>query len=309
MIELSDINYSSVQKHILIDVNSSDIKEISKIIPSITDNHITKISDKVYELSPRHIKRFAPKLLDLIRINDLDNKFTRVEALNDFKNSTRFYAQSYKKFSIIKDDFSQLRNEQLYRGFYLIESNLRQLLACDEPLDKKPKNYRSKSLDHVVSQYTLSEFFEYYLLQPASDNFMKTQWGKSNKTDDDVIRVARLQKIDELELPLSIDELEKIRETRNKCMHFRAVSFDEYIEMIQIINKYLKIQSEKRLAETFNKFAQESLKPWIETLTNINKSMLVYFNQVNQGVKNIDFTKVKAFQEQLKNMNEKLPYL
>ena len=270
-------NFDMKRKIIVVEATPSQIADIIKLVPSLANKQlIHENPNKIYELLPENMNKDAPKLLDLIKMSDLTEEVEKTDIIVDFDNSMEFYkkAESKNQFKIITDEFSQQRSERLYRGFYLIEKKLHQLLIIDNSFNKNPKDYRKESPDHKVVQYALSEIFEDCLLQPASENFLREWWRKCDKTENDVVIVSKLRKIDELELPLTLAELEFVRRIRNKCMHFRVITVEEYFQAVRIINKYLKIQSQKKLMETAQKMVDESLSSMQKTFENFNSYFL-----------------------------------
>lgn len=247
---LLDLDNIYSQKKIVVQATEPQLNSIKEIIPSLSDESITQISDKLFELSIKHVKTSTPKLFDEISLKDLLSKESVTEEIIDFENSDNFYKQSEAKrnFKIINDEFSQSRNERLYRGFGLIEIMIRQLLSEKELSAVLPQNYQSKSSDHPISQYSLGEIIEYYLLQPASDSYIVEEWNKSSKSDNDLLEVAKLKMIDELNIPLTSDQLNYIRNIRNKCMHFRVITVAEYAIAVESMNNYIKMHSIKEFS-------------------------------------------------------------
>jgi len=247
---LFDLDEINSQNKIIVRANTSQLNTIKEIVPSLLDKSIVKLSDKLYELTFKHIKTSVPKLFDAISLHDMLGKEVVAEEVIDFENSADFYKQSEakKQFKIIDDEFSQSRNRRLYKGFNLIEAMIRRLLSEKELSAVLPQNYQSKSSDHPISQYSLGEIIEYYLLQPASDSYIVGEWNKSSKSDKDLLGVAKLKMIDELSIPLTSDQLNYIRSTRNKCMHFRVITVTEYSTAVESMNQYIKMHSIKEFS-------------------------------------------------------------
>jgi hypothetical protein len=270
ILDLDEINSHN---KIVVRANTSQLNTIKKIVPSLLNKSIVKISDELYELSFKHIKTSVPKLFDAISLHDMLDKEVVMEKVIDFENSVIFYKRSEakKQFKIIDDEFSQSRNRRLYKGFNLIEAMIRRLLSEKELSAILPQNYQSKSPDHPISQYSLGEIIEYYLLQPASDNYIVKEWNTSSKSDEDLLEITKLKMIDELDIPLTSDQLSYIRNTRNKCMHFRVITIAEYAIAVESLNKYIKIHSIKEFSSTIKEINTK-------LVTNISESFNGFAN-------------------------------
>lgn len=273
----------SEQKKIIIQATEKEINEIKGILPSlIREKAIEKNTDNVYWLFPEIIKTDTPKILTDITLGDLSNKPTKTEQFDNFENSDKFYQkiEKSKTIKIIIDEFSNELNIKLYTGFDLIEGKWRQFIITQSGLEKikqskNPKDYRKEVCDHKVSQYTLSELFENFLQLTASDEYIKKEWKNSDKSEDSLINLIKLTKIDEYNFPLSDNELKILQDARNRCMHFRVTSPQSYKETVEKINKYLK-------TEALNEFTKniillpsflEVQKTMIQMMENIEPQM------------------------------------
>lgn len=277
ILDLDEINS---QNKIVVRANTSQLDTIKKIVPALLDKSIVKISDELYELSLKHIKTSVPKLLDAISLHDMLGKEVVMEKVIDFENSADFYKQSEAKrqFKIIDDEFSQSRNRRLYKGFNLIEAMIRRLLSGKELSAILPQNYQSKSPDHPISQYSLGEIIEYYLLQPASDGYIVKEWNISSKSDEDLLKIVKLKMIDELDIPLISDQLNYIRNIRNKCMHFRVITVAEYAIAVESMNKYIKIHSIKEFSSMIKEVNTKVVANMLESANRIANPFSNIFN-------------------------------
>lgn len=265
---LLDLDEINSHHKIVVRATSPQLAAVKQILSSVKDESIVKISDNLYELSLKRIYSQVPKLFDAISLNDMLSNETITEQAVDFENSADFYKQAKvkKQFKIIDDEFSYIRNLRLYKGFNLIEAMMRRLISEKKLSADLPQNYQSKSADHVISQYSLGEIIEYHLLQPASEDFILKKWNNSSKTNKDLLTTMKLLRIDELDIPLTSDELNYIRNARNKCMHFRVITIAEYARAVKNLNKYIKVHSIKEFS---------SIIKGINTkvITNITKSV------------------------------------
>jgi len=262
----------ATRKKIVVQASEKQLAEIKKLIPSLSGEDTVKAKENdVFELCPQVIQADSSKLLAKVTIGDIAEKTRRKENVEDFENSEDFYknASTKKGFKIISDEFSDERNVRLYRGFNLIETKWRQLVISQLGLETvnqapSPTNYQTKIPDHKISQYVLSEFFEHFLYQPASETYIRERWGESEKTEEDVIRLFKLTRIDEFIFPLDAGELKELQKARNKCMHFRVIPVSEYIGAVEKINKYLKIEAQKEFLTLMQDVTTNWIKPLME---------------------------------------------
>lgn len=239
-INLDDIKN---RKHIIVFANATQLQAIKKDL-SITDKNIKQLDYGMHELSLISTKVQAPEIAtENMSVDQLMGKTVDTIDMHDFSGSEIFYSKATKKkgYKIVSDEYSDLRNQELYKGFQLIERGWRKLVLSwniKHDVATTPKN--SKVSDHAISTYTLAEFFEQFLFAPASEQYIRDQWRKSEiKTEDEVIRIASLKRLSEIGMKMTEDELRTIQKRRNQCMHFRVVTHAEYIETVNLINKYL----------------------------------------------------------------------
>lgn len=231
------------RKTIIVFASATQLKTIQKYL-SITDRNIKDFGDGVYELTLNSIKVQSPEIATSnMSVNQLIGESVDTMDMFDFKGSEEFYTKAAKKksYKIISDDYSDLRNQELYKGFQLIEHGWRKLILTwniKHNVATEPRN--SKVYDHAISTYTLSDFFEQFLFAPASEDYIKERWRKNEtKTEEDVIRISGLKRLHEIGMKVTEEELRIIQRRRNQCMHFRVITQQEYDETITLINKYL----------------------------------------------------------------------
>lgn len=274
-----DLKALKSQRHIVLSASNKQIEEI-KILIGIKDGNVKKISDDIYELSIPSVGISGEAILDYVTLGDISGESKpKIVDLIDFNNSEEFYkgSRNNKGYKIISDEFSDDRNRNLYKGFQAIESKWRTLIlsAYSDRKENIPKSkyHNKKSSDHVISTYGLTDFFELFLYQPASENYMRKVWQSSSKTEDDVIRISNLNQMDELNFGLDKEELEIIRKRRNQCMHFRVITRREYEEVVPIINKYLKKDEWSRFVISFKSATDDLMKKLIPDISSITSSM------------------------------------
>lgn len=275
-VHVLDLDEIDTRKKIVIQASEKQLAEIKKLIPSLSGEDAIKAKgNDVFELCPQVIQVDSSKLLAKVTIGDIAERKRKEESVEDFENSEDFYknASTKKGFKIISDEFSDERNVRLYRGFNLIETKWRQWVISQlgETVNQAPSptNYQSKIPDHKISQYMLSEFFEYFLYQPASETYVRERWGESEKTEEDVVRLLKLTRIDEFIFPLDASELKELQKSRNTCMHFRVIPMSEYIGTVERINKYLKIEAQKEFIALMQNVTRDWIKPLLEVQNSI----------------------------------------
>lgn len=247
-----DLDEIKSRKTIMLSATAVQIRSIKNLL-NLTNDRVESLGNDIYKLSISSKKVPVPEVLDEITFGIATgrSKPKNIQML-DFDNSEKFYEDSRigKGFKIISDEFSDLRNRELYKGFQLIEHKWRQIIvtiysAQNKPIGK-PGRYSKRASDHAISTYELTEFLEQFLYAPASEDYMRRQWQESKlKSEDEVIRIVNLKQRDELSFGLTVDELETIRNRRNQCMHFRVITTQEYEEVVPLINEYLRLQSLK----------------------------------------------------------------
>lgn len=232
------------RRSIVVFANGNQIEEIKKLI-GLKDSGVKRECDNLYSLCVTSKEVERVKILNEITLGDMKGKDALIKLL-DFENSKEFYKKSRCKsgYKIVSDEFSNEINRELYNAFQTIEIKFRKyiLSAYIEKGEKIPNSmhYRKELSDHAISVYELSDFFESFLYQPASDLYKKKTWNNCSKTEEDVIKISKLKQMDELGFCLDKGELEIIRKIRNQCMHFRVTTIGEYEEVAPILNKYLK---------------------------------------------------------------------
>ncbi len=266
-----DLDEMVGQKKLVVHATKKQLEEIKKLVSSLASGSINKKSDDIYELFPDSIEVDVPKLLINSTMGDLSGKVSRTEKVKDFDGSEEFYkkAESKRGFKLIADEFSDARNAKLYKGFNLIEEKWRVIVVSQLGVEAiseapAPQSYRSKTYDHKVSQYVLSEFFENFLYQPASEDYVREIWKNSEKDEDAAVELTKLKKIDELRFPIGLEDLVMLQKARNTCMHFRVITSSEYSEIVEKMNEYLKVEALREFSNAIGTSLIESMKPFLE---------------------------------------------
>ncbi len=270
---------------IIVQASSDDIERLRKGFPPLGEgDRITKLSEKFYHLSPPATKTMVPRLYEVILLRDLDltRESVRTEEIDDFEQSATFYEFVAKsKIKIVEDNYSFIKNQLLYKAFYMIESKLRiTAMSQDEIMQYVPISPRTKGFDHKVATFTFSELYEQLLLSPASDKYIIAKWNSYNSDPAELLKLkSSTTKIEELNFPLKIDELNKLRKIRNNCMHFRVTTLGDYGDAITMINRYLIDKDRKMLASGLG----QALKPYQNAL----KASQDKFNELLEEQKRI----------------------
>lgn len=183
--------------------------------------------------------------------------------LPDFGGSRELYERVSKPKSplkIIRDSFSTLRGRIAFEYIGKIEHDLRDALfesKIDDPRELiLLKSSIKKSPDDPVSQLNLTKFLEGFLLQSASDHYFLDK--ASNAANyDDLIAARYATKIDELAMPIAADEFREFIKARNQVMHFKTVTMDDTLTVLDLYEKitqygYKKIMYDIKLGK-YNK--------------------------------------------------------
>lgn len=248
---------------IIVQATNEDIERLKVGLPLFAEKkRITKLSERFYHLSPPATKSVAPCLYEVVMVHDLDltKEAARTEEIDDFEQSDKFYEFVAKsKIKIVEDNYSFIKNQLLYKAFFLIESRLRiAAMSKDEIMQYVPVNPRSKGVDHKVATFNFSELYEQLLMSPASNEYIIAKWKCYSSDPAELLKLkAETTKIEELKFPLNIDELNKLRKIRNNCMHFRVTTLGDYTSAINMINRYLVDKDKRMLASGLG----QALKP------------------------------------------------
>jgi hypothetical protein len=268
----------------------ADIEELKSTFNMTEQSTVTDLPTDCYALVPKTSEMPVPKLLEVVVMTDIvTGNPARQENISDSQDSDKVYAfLKLKKIKVLQDDYSYVKNQRLYAAFNLIETKWRILALSDRKLsaliDKtNPEVYRSKALDHKAAQYNLSEFYENFLLAPASDEFIVQEWDKSGKSNDDLIRVRNLRMLDELHFPVTEDELNMLRETRNQCMHFRVTTLEEYCRTVEVVNRYIKVAEMRQLITAVAKVIDPQIQQLSRLLAEqLKPNLSILFGKLNK---------------------------
>ena len=273
---VTDLDALAKRKAIVIQANMQQIADIKSLL-SLQDNQVDDLENDIYELNIQPILIDVPELLSNMNdmaVDDLgDSAPVRTEKIESFANSAKFYAgaKQVNGYKIISDEFSNILNTELYKGFSAIERKLRQLVIENFQFKGRasiaPRRGGSKKVpDHIMAQFELGDFFESLLKASASEGYMKAEWRRSaTKNEDELIRIASLTVLDEIDPGLTLIELEDIKKQRNKCMHFNVVTPAEYKKIVPIMNKYLRRTASRELGRKFKGISM-GLQGYLENL-------------------------------------------
>ncbi len=298
-----DLDAMTRRKTIVVQATTQQLSTIKTTLGITDSTQVKTLGNDIYGLGIEPVLVDAPELvdnLDDLAVSDLDDSAPKqTEKVESFANSAKFYndAKLTNGYKIISDEFSNILNAKLYKGFSILERTLRQLVIENFQLKGRtpvmPRHGRKKSPDHIMSQFELGEFFEILLKAPASEPYMKAQWRKSTtKDENEVIRIANLTVLDEIDPGLNFAELDLIRGQRNKCMHFNVVTLTEYKKIVPIMNKYLKRTASRGLARSL-KGISVGLQGYLEQvvkamdfspLTKAAAEMTKGYTQQSQGL-------------------------
>lgn len=273
-----DIDAISRRRSIVVYANNTQIANIKSML-ALDSNQVKDLGNSIYKLEIDPINVDVPEILYNMSVEEFEGttSASTVKVVS-FRNSKKFYAGASGKngHKIVSDEFSDGLNLILYKGFNRIESELRQLVIENKlrkgGLQIDSRFYKAKNRDHAISTFQLSDFIERLLKAPASDGYMKMKWRESTKTDDDVIKVAKLTRLDEIQPGLTFEELNDLRNQRNKCMHFNVVTIEDYKKIAPLINKYLRASATRMMSRTFQEL-YEALSKQLEQITMPAKAL------------------------------------
>ncbi len=262
-----DLDAMARRKAIVVQATALQIANIKALL-NLQPDQVDNLGNDIYELNIEPVLIDVPELLrdpgDLA-VDDLDDSAPlRMEKIESFTDYAKFYAgaKTANGYKIISDEFSNILNTELYKGFSAIERKLRQLVIENFQFKGRTsiaprRGGNKKSPDHIMSQFELGDFFENLLKAPASEAYMKAEWRRSQvKDENQVVKIASLTVLDEIDPGLTLSELEDIRKQRNKCMHFNVVTPTEYKKIVPIMNKYLKRTASRELGRTFSNISK-----------------------------------------------------
>ncbi len=154
----------------------------------------------------------------------------------DFHASDDFYNLAKgvnAPFKIIRDKFSIKRGISVMQYLGEIEIGLREayLQHTNEQYSKA-----SKERDHPINSLTLSDMVFKELLSKSSNEFY-LQKIKEATSNEDYLSARSLSRIDELGIPLTRDEFERLISARNAVMHFKVVTLDDVDNIISTVQK------------------------------------------------------------------------
>lgn len=279
-----DLDFDELRKRkkLVVELKSTKLDDLLKKCPSLSNTqYVKKLSSGLYELNILPKNKLTPKILFSPGLNDFEIEKVRQGYVHDFEGSVEVYqcAKTKRGMRIIFDEFSASRSAELFKGFQIVESKLRLYFVTNYPdLVKSVTDsamLRSEGPDHKITQFTLSEFFESFMYIPASDEFIKAQWNaKVDKDPAGVVEVSRLTVLDEIQFPLTVEEITALRNFRNACMHYRIISVQEYTTAVELINRYIRWEAFRELREALSNFA-DSYRPQIEAIRKAISTLVI----------------------------------
>lgn len=285
-----DLDILSKRRSIVLYTNGVQISAIQSVL-AVQNDQIKPLGNDIYRIDVDSIEVDVPEILYDMSVEEFEGSAPAgTVKVASFYNSQVFYAGASGKngYKIISDEFSDDLNFTLYKGFNRIESELRQLVLENSKrkggLKIDSRFYKTKYPDHAVSTFQLSDFIERLLKAPASDGYMKAQWRQSAKTENDVVKIAKLTRRDEINPGLTFDELNDLRNQRNKCMHFNVVTIEDYKKIAPLINKYLRASANRMMAQSFSNLAK-ALSKQLEQITVPSRALNDLVSQQLESIK------------------------
>lgn len=273
-----DLDALSKRRSIVVHADGVQISNIQSVL-SISSDQIEQLGNDLYKIQLDSIDVDVPEIQYDMSVEEFEGTAAASTVkVASFTDSEAFYAGSKGKsgYKIISDEFSDALNFTLYKGFNRIEGELRQLVLENSKrkggLKIDSRFYNAKNSDHAVSTFQLSDFIERLLKAPASDGYMKAQWRKSKKTENDVIKIAKLTRLDEIKPGLTFDELNSLRNQRNKCMHFNVITIEDYKKIAPLINKYLRASATRMMSRSFSEL-YEAISKQLEQIATPTKAL------------------------------------
>jgi len=265
----------SNSKSIVVQATIEQLTTIKTLLSLTESSQVVDLGNDIYELRISTVDEEVPEILRDVAVDDFDDPapFRKI-TIKSFHRSSKFYsgAKGSTAYKIISDEFSEILNTELYKGFSIIERKLRQLVIENFQGKGRPSTSPRRASatipDHIMAQFELGEFYERLLKSPASDGYMVEEWRKSStKSEAEFLRISKLTVLDEIQPDLTYEELVMIRKQRNKCMHFNVVTVSEYSKIVPIMNKYLKstaskefMRSMKGVTEVLNRYVNSLFK-------------------------------------------------
>jgi hypothetical protein len=303
-----NLNEMAKRKAIVVQATLHQLASIKSLL-ALQSDQIDDLGSDIYELNVDPVLINVPELftdMNELSVDYLhDSAPVRNIKIESFKNNAKFYAgaNTANGYKVISDEFSDTFNMELYKGFSAIERKLRQLVIVNFQYKGRAsiaprRGARKNSPDHIMSQFELGDFFESLLKAPASEAYMKAEWRKSNtKDENEVVRIASLIVLDEIDPGLTFNELDAIRRQRNKCMHFNVVTPTEYKNIVPIMNKYLRRTASLEWGRRFSGITK-GLQEYIENILKITAPITMFAKEMTSA----HIQQSQGFTQVIKNM-------
>lgn len=163
--------------------------------------------------------------------------YTEENEIYNFASSATFYKWCTKKGpKIIYDGFSESRAKALFPRFTDIERHFRGIIIKKGVDLDGVKDKNRGSGNHLVSWLETSELFGTVLLQKASETYFLQALADAD-TDQKRIAAYNATVADECGFGEHVDFFKNIHKLRNKIMHGRIITAEEYQKAIKDIDR------------------------------------------------------------------------
>lgn len=279
-------------KRIVVEASEAHIDSIKEVLKDDFSG-AKKLGNKLHELKIHYNSIKSTEVSGGRTLGDKNRLYGRSQVdIAVFNGYVDFYeeAKNKKSYKIISDEFSDELNTRLYRGFNRIESSMREVILEKIPRAdsefKKPNNYRSKEVDHYISQFTLGEFIVNVLSSPASDSYIKKCWFEGAQKEDDLLRIRKLTVLDEHPIGISASDLKWLNKIRNKCMHFNVTTPEDYKKTAKIINNFLIKLDDKEFHKSLQELSTRIIWPDVTLIQkSINNTVITSLASSGAGLR------------------------
>lgn len=240
--------------------------------------------------------------------------YTQEDKIYNFSDSTNFYKWCAKKGpKIIYDGFSESRATALFPRFTDIERHFRGIIIKKGVDLDGVKDKNRGSGNHLVSWLETSELFGTVFLQKASETYFLEALTDAD-TNEKRIAVYNATVADECGFGEHVDFFKNIHKLRNKIMHGRIITAEEYQKAIEDIdNLEITIKADMfvtafdlhpMLWENLNqtvKHAQEAAlaifeaaRPQMDMLADISASLTKNISRMYPGLADVQKSALDA---------------
>lgn len=213
-------------------------ERFKELLPSLTE-HTKSIGGQLYEIRPTTVHEEYHSILgEHSSIGDVLDERGKKKHIANFPCSATLYefckGSVGKRPKIVTDAYSVERSEILFAAFSELEVRLRKRIVKDENLnrmidDLNLEGIRLKDGNHKVSNMTLFEIITLVLMSPCSENYYLERVEESDRSNEALATLRGLRVLDEVYFPLNFEELDRLRNIRNACMHFKIITHDDFL--------------------------------------------------------------------------------